>query len=544
MHVCCLVLYCSSFVLTMGWTTSTSEAKRWFIQKACMVVTGLVRSVYYSEFKALVCDTSAWARSVMPWNATTELTPSKMMTNMFWPSLMMYKNDEGEWRVGLPRLQYCVFCFDDKNIPEMRRIFHQEERYKTELREPRADEVKIDGRIYRRGEEPMPDEEIDLIKPDSVPYPWARMWNNHKAKERLWSVIVQCLKDKIAMEQHYYPNTIFVIEDNMCGKWVYPVVDQGNTERIEYGMHELNYGEADSKALQWSAYLDACGIDRVLLATNDWDLVLAQMLYDTRVVTLQGKVYVSAKSPSTPFQYSDDKVALSQKSVVKKSWCDQGYTEAYEFIENATIVKQYKTMDQRYEAAIIMMCDGGVDYCKGVARFGFTEQKILSFHRAHLEGKTRPFLKTIVDPKRPLRRGILFDAQMFLKNLRDHGPKSGSKVLNGSPDDFNAEIHKLLWCVSYFAGWNIQDLPAGPCLPDYDVRFLESGHATMKDIYDKPSTMKSIEVFETSDVFDLLQWPFPLVNLYTPKQAQLIISTLYGGMANFSNKFDKLQITQ
>lgn len=150
-----------------------------------------------------------------------------------------------------------------------------------------------DGRIYKRGLEPIEDRSIALLTPDSIPGGvWDRyasrnagcicvafggcsppltrgglyrFWNSTEGKRRLWEVVVECLVNII---QTWAPSKCYII-DTQCGRRLFfpPSFEREAFSSIP------NYGEGDTKAVMYTLALkEAYG--PVLMCSIDWDLAI------------------------------------------------------------------------------------------------------------------------------------------------------------------------------------------------------------------------------------------------------------------------------
>lgn len=559
-----------------------AEAKR--ILGGSVVLRGGKTNPGYQKYRSIAVDVPAWFRKVVPFTCSKDTSPMDAMRKMFWSSLMVYYTDEGFSRPALPKLAYAVFAFDDGRIPTMRERFYQERRYKADVGDPSASEVRVGDRIFLRDECPIADDLVDKITAHNMPADWQCVWNSHKGKSKLWKVLVECLKVVIKENVGRYGGTFFMIDDNVGERWVYPLIDPENVNRIEHGMPELYYGEADQKVLHMSLYLEGCGAGPVLLVTIDWDLHLTMVLHNADVDILIARVFTSVLDPDESFVFDPDRVALTKASVSKKDWARGGTINSFEIIRNSVILARYPTLEKRYEVVMIMLANGGVDYCLGLARFGFTKSPIVKllnayktkygvktdeeleaerFEAALLEERhaamlvdgeeewdsedervekkesfewVQPFITLPVDVDDVACRHMIFDTAAFLANCRVVGPKRGSKLLNAKCADVNKELHDMLWSLRYFGGWDLQLLPGGPVPPDYTkpaFKCLEvNSGETMAKVYPKLNDTTYKLVFaEDEPIADFELWPHPLLTSFSAQQSAAIVTALGGADA-------------
>jgi hypothetical protein len=515
----------------MGWDTSTSGAKRTGADGASMIYPGGKCHPVMAKYKSVVVDVNAWLRSVLPRSLGTDTTPLQATQRIFWSSLFKKKDADDKFsEQTMPDLQYALFAFDDGALlPEMRHIFHASKRYKKAVAAPRAHERRCpeDGRNYPRDEYPIDDDLIDSITMTNMPGKWICVWNNPRAKNKLWAVLVECIKQVIREGVQTNPHTIYIVDDNHGERWVHPVTDAADPNLVENGMPPLWYGEADLKALHWGLYFDGCDVGPVAFATNDWDSVLTMLLHKAPIDIILGSVLVHDDEDGTPFVFDPLRVALRDP---KKEWDCPG-KRAFEIIHMDVLHTKYPEYDRRCELLMLLMCNGGVDYCDGLARFGYSEKVVESITDGFREGRTKPWITTLVDPDDPGRRSMEFNLGVFFDALLLEGPRNVKTAKTAPTKDFNKEVHDILFCVRYFGGWDSQTSPAGPPVPPYATQQLVAYDTvkTMAGIYNKPSAVRhAFIIVEEHPVDDLELWPHPLLYSYAPQQVDAIVALLGG----------------
>lgn len=451
----------------MGYDTGTPAAKRAAVEGASHIYVDGLSNKQFPQYKSLTCDFAAWFRYIIPHALDKNTSPTDAIRHFLWPSLFSVKKED-TIIPSIPTLRYVVFCFDNGAlIPEMRHIFYDEKRYKKEDRAPRADEVKIDGRIFKRHETPIDDDEVALITEDSMPATWIRVLNSPKGKSKLWFALIESLKRVIAENNENYPDTVFVIDGCDNQRWM-SVPEHLKHDNISECMTPLTYGEGDLKFLHWAIFLEHMKQTPVLQVSVDWDTIIAATLYNTSIHALVSIIYV-APTDSGTFLYDATRVASTLTSTTARTWIQP--KEAYEIIDIGVIVKRHPDIVKRYELYMLMLCNGGVDYCDGVARFGFTESTILPLlTKFHADPTTMPkWLQIGISRKNPFQRILSVDAGKFVQMLMMQGPYFKSKAMKASTSEFNREFRNMLWCLCYAGGWDFLRKPGGPGIPDYDT---------------------------------------------------------------------------
>jgi hypothetical protein len=519
----------------MGWDTGTPEGKRNSVPGASMIYPRGKRHAQMHAYKAVVIDVNAWYRAAVPKTLPQDTSPLEATARIFWTSIFTYADAAGHSHQTMPNLEYVTFCFDDgAKLPEMRHIFHAEKRYAPDDRCPRADERKCpkDGKIYKRDEYPIDDELIDEITMTSLPAKWACVWNNNKGKNKLWSVIIECIKHIIHAAQRTHPGAVYIIDENHGDRWVHPVIDADNPNLVENGMAPLWYGEADLKALHWSLYYEGCGLSKVFFITNDWDSVLTSLIHDAAIDILIATPHTRVDEPGSPFLYDASRVAARSPKLEWNGRSDR----SFEIIHMDVLLKRYPSMERRYEILMVLFCNGGVDYCDGLSKFGYSERTALSMLDVCNSGKAPKWISFTADPESPGKRRMEFNPAGFVNLMQFCGPRNKSKAWqSASTIAFNKELHDMLFCVTYFAGWDSQACPGGPGVPDYDaVRFVNHDILpTMGTVYNSPRTLAKRHVLvETTATPHLYVWPYPLLYSFPRVQIDAIMA-LFGGKELF-----------
>ena len=121
-------------------------------------------------------------------------------------------------------------------------------------------------------------------------------------------------------------------------------------------------------------------------------------------------------------------------------------------------------------AVMVALACGGVDYCYGLAKFGFSEARILPLaHTLRESGYPNPWLQSAYDASDPYRRYLRFYPGNFIRALSSVWEPRRCK---GTLKELETELLNMLYCVTYFIGFDSQRTPAGP-LPRSTAHFFQ-----------------------------------------------------------------------
>lgn len=329
------------------------------------------------------------------------------------------------------------FHFDSAHlIPPERQAFLQSIRYKPVERDVFPEEIKIDGRIYRRGQEPATRDEVKAMSRDSIPVSYQRMWASRAGKAKLWAIIAELLQEfafKLTAK-----NTTYIIEPPSGGRFSVP-----GTRTQEH-----NWGEADQKAVALANELSEKGLS-VTVCTIDWDMIIAGLCcFNDKVAVRIARLYREKETGN---------VFFSAKAAAGKQ-----VDRVYEYVYPAKIGSPSQ--------AWWLLALGGVDYCKGLTRFGFSGNQILELIQEPEDG-------TIL-----LKRGeaVGVNLPLIFRLLRSF------TVLRRKifcPQAFADEIKAMTFCMLYFAGCGKSRDRAGPDMSALQID--TSGCDTIENVLTK-----------------------------------------------------------
>lgn len=267
-----------------------------------------------------------------------------------------------------------------------------------------------------------------LITPDYIPTDWGSIWSQPEAKAAMWKIIHLLLADYAELTQ----DGITRIVDGPLGTngWK-------NGQMNEYAQE--NWGEADVRCYRWARTLDKPG-ETIVIDTIDFDMLLQVSIHNfiSKVLLRLGTAY------SAPGVYSAKKAAQVRAKRV------------HELVDVNSFASRPQALG--VHRLFVMLAMGGVDYCKGLVRFG-TNFATLSRHLERDAG----FIRMAVIPTEeavvsPLKRSITFDTKRFTRWFL------GVKIRKSkhSMEDFVSELASMMFCVAYFFGFDMGGASAGP----------------------------------------------------------------------------------
>ena len=166
-----------------------------------------------------------------------------------------------------PNVRKVIFAWDvASRIPEARVIFHKTKRYAKTDAEPKAGQVKVDGRIFAEKDRPATAEEIAKTTIDSIEVTYAQLFNSPEGKQATMAIFMAALKRKCVSR----PGPLYVIKAEEI--WTCP---------IEYSdpCPVFNWGEADQIVADTAFFEQQFG--RVLIDTIDFDIFLSVLCRDS-----------------------------------------------------------------------------------------------------------------------------------------------------------------------------------------------------------------------------------------------------------------------
>lgn len=256
-----------------GGFKASAEVKRQVVLGASWVYPGGRTSGVLKQFKHVVVDFNAWFRSFSFDGATTP----RMAVHRFWNSVLPDVDAET-----------VTICFDDyTRNNEMRGVHYAKEAAKNAAKqgadgyifvpddsslhccvgaeddglsaaacgdESAAGLAPESGRVYRVGEEPMPNAEVDLLTEDNMPTTWPRMWSNGAGKRKMYRLAAKLLKEIVRKGSKTSSDTQYIVHDMDGDVWTNLQIPGAHST-----MPEVHYGEGDLKALMWALHHSRTG---------------------------------------------------------------------------------------------------------------------------------------------------------------------------------------------------------------------------------------------------------------------------------------------
>ena len=446
------------------------------------------------EYGVVTVDLAALFRKLVPFDLGADVSPYKAVSTIFLPAVHRIK------------AKTIVFCFDSPHlVPEMRKIFHAERRYAKAEKEPGPHEIRCpeDGRNYHVDKYPASAADIEGLTMHSMPKWWPCFWNSAKGKYALWQMVEESIKEYL--RSGWGRRGVQYIIDAQDGRrWAYPAVD--------ITMPALNYGEGDMKSILWATHY--ARESPVLVMTIDWDVILAVSLYAANIHVWIGTVFADREDAATLDQYDETKVKLTRKGGQQRWGADRA-TAMLEILEMPRI--QLRTRTMRMHAVMVALACGGVDYCYGLSKFGFSEKRILPLaHELRESGYPNPWLQSAYDDSDPYRRYLRFYPGNFIRALSSAWEPRKCK---GTLKELEAELLNMLYCVTYFIGFDSQRAPAGPLPPQHRPLFPKGTH--VHDVVHNPDGVEVlVEEYYPADERTL---PHPPSHSYDGEQLEHLI---------------------
>lgn len=324
-----------------------------------------------------------------------------------------------------------VAMFDcTERMHEARGDLHRR-RYKPSAAAAAADAsaagmIVVGGVAYAPGMTPYTQEEVDSFTASS-PVVWTRLWATSYGKERSWELLYAGMID--AHHRSGDDRRRFVMW--LRGEpFTWPYAAEGERRcGLAEALCNNTHGEGDQRVCEAARVLAVFGFKRILVQTIDTDMILQVLCtpsWGGKGGHVRGMLHLKLKNES---------------------------------VNIGNVFNEFgASVDERMTAAFWCLACGGVDYCKGLTRFGFT---------------TKELVRMV-----PLRAGDVvhfgasgFDVELDVPALM--------KVLCGMPrrkiknmhvGDFVAELNAMIFCVVLFSGASSQREPCGgPVMPSVRV---------------------------------------------------------------------------
>lgn len=208
----------------------------------------------------------------------------------------------------------------------------------------------------------MPQVETHVITPDHVPVDWATIWSQPKAKAAAWRIIQILLTDYAETARDCKTITI----DGPCGA-VQIVAGVKTTITQE------RWGEADVRCFRWARAIDTIG-EIIVIDTIDFDMLLQVSIHPFAAKTILRL--------GTSFDV--DGIYSAKAAAKVKAQRMHELVDVNLFTSTPQASKMHRLF--------VMLAMGGVDYCRGLVRFGANHAEL----SRHL-GRDAGFISVDVD---------------------------------------------------------------------------------------------------------------------------------------------------
>lgn len=390
-----------------------------------------INSFNFNDVNVVIGDLNAMLRSETS-GYGTDMTPRKAIDIFVSRHVKQY-----------PNLKFVGFFTDDaKRIPSERQDYLKNVRY--------AKPPKFQ----------CADEDVEYINADCLPCDWNSLYNNRKAKAKLFDIMCDLLKTKLANLDR--PVDYMVDDPNS-------VVHASDSAPITE--HNHNFGEADLKVTEAALNLAKQWPDsKIVIKTIDWDCVL------TGMCLFPPNIWVQFKNV---YKRSNGEITATLKTVTDKN--GKKIKEKGEKVPELVHPNSIRGTCP-FSKVFILMVGSKLDYSNGLSRFGFTESKVMKLVTG---SHSYTFIKYEIVSE---RRVVTFLVDEFLKTLRMI--ERYKTIRSDCIEDFVAELNNLWFCLLYYLGIDSKRERGGP-KTSLDKELFGNDVTTVTDILDPSYTPKT-----------------------------------------------------
>lgn len=346
-----------------------------------------------------------------------------------------------------------VIMFDCQSRMHSRRAALHMQRYKplspqAESRAVAAGKIIVAGSAYAQGSQPYTAAEVKKIS-RRRPVVWNRLWSSPHGKARSWKLIYTAMAQAITSQASDTQNVVMWFE----GKpFVWPPCRAEEFARLTEEICNNTYGEADQRVAEAAQVLARQGIAPILIQTIDTDMII------------QALCAPQWGEPGTL-------VHLQLKN---------------EIIDLTHMCKRFgDTPERRINAAFWLLTSAGVDYCKGITRFGFSSQEL----REMADTKSK-VIETTAN-----HQTIALQTQKVIQELKKIARRNIKKAM---AQDFQQEMADIMFCIALFVGISKTHEPAGgPTQPDAPCFTNLSEHQPFTTAFLKSAAPRSQNIQHT-----------------------------------------------
>jgi len=315
-----------------------------------------------------------------------------------------------------------VIMFDCQSRMHSRRAALHKQRYKPLSPEAESKAIAdgktiVAGSAYAQGSEPYTAAQVKKIN-RLRPVVWNRLWSSPHGKKRSWKLIYSAMAQAITAQASDTHNVVMWFEGQ---PFVWPPCRAQKFAQLTADMCNNTYGEADQRVAEAAQVLARQGIAPILIQTIDTDMII------------QALCAPQWGEPNTP-------IHLQLKN---------------EIIDITHMCKRFgATPERRINAAFWLLTSAGVDYCKGITRFGFRSQEL-----REMADTNSNVIQTTEKHKT-----ITLQTPQLIQQLKKLERRNIKKAM---APDFQQELANIMFCLALFAGISKNHLPAGgPTQPD------------------------------------------------------------------------------
>ena len=309
------------------------------------------------------------------------------------------------------------------------------------------------------------DEDIEYIDADCLPCDWNSLYNNRKAKSKLFDIMCDLLKKKLANLDR--PVDYMVDDPNS-------VVHASDTAPMSE--HNHNFGEADLKVTEAALKLAKRWPDsKIVIKTIDWDCVL------TGICLFPPNIWVQFKNV---YKRTNGEITATLKMITdsKGNKVKEKAEKVPELVHPNSIRGSCP-----FSKVFILMVGSKLDYSNGLSRFGFTESKVMKL-------VTGPNAYTFIRYEVVSgRRVVTFLINDFIQTLRMI--ERYRTIRSDCIEDFINELNNLWFCLLYYLGIDSKRERGGP-KTSIDKDIFGKDVKTVTDILDQSYATENKLVYE------------------------------------------------
>ena len=280
-----------------------------------------------------------------------------------------------------------------------------------------AGKVMVDGVAFERSSLPYTVAEVKALTA-ATPVVWSRLWASSHGKERSWEL----LYEGMALEHHRAgdPRRRFIMWlRGQPYEWPYDAGGDGLAGDLCNNTH----GEGDQRVCEAARVLSVRGVRDILIQTIDTDMIIQILCtsnWGWKDNGPRGKLNLRLKNET-----------ISMGCVFRRLG---------------------ETANERCTAAFWCLACGGVDYCRGLTRFGFTTKVLMAMVTARHSDVVR-----VGDGVTGLQTHGLMKHLCAMPRRNVKGRSVG---------EFVEELNSIIFCVVLFSGMSSKREPCGgPVMP-------------------------------------------------------------------------------